>query len=104
MIMLNVDPYYLLVHKYYFSLRGQGGPRSIFTFLLFLIKGNASYQKLFSERKNIVPRQSYRILKSIFYRFRGRPLKLGSYVLGTKTKFLSQKNFDIGLRSENIKF
>ena len=31
-----------------------------------------------------------------------RPLKLGSYVLGTKTKFLSGQNFDLGIRSENI--
>ena len=28
---------------------GGGGPRSIFTFLLFLIEGNASYQELFTE-------------------------------------------------------
>ena len=32
-----------------------GGPRSIFTFLLFLIVENVSYQELFSELKNIVP-------------------------------------------------
>ena len=48
-------------------LRGQEGPRSIFTFLLFLIEENASYQELFSELKNIVPSQSYRIFKSQKY-------------------------------------
>ena len=34
---------------------GWGGPRSIFTFLLFLIEKNGSNQELFSELKNIVP-------------------------------------------------
>ena len=37
-----------------------GGPRSIFTFSLFLIEENGSYQELFSEWKNIVPYQSCR--------------------------------------------
>ena len=32
---------------------GGGGPRSIFTFLLFLIEENATYQELFTELKNI---------------------------------------------------
>ena len=31
-------------------------------------------------------------------------LKLGIYVLGTKTKFLNGLNFDQGLRCENLKF
>ena len=48
-------------------LRGPGGPRSIFTFLLFLIVENGSYQELFSEWKNIVPSQSYWIFKSRKY-------------------------------------
>ena len=32
-----------------FKIEGAGGPRSIFTFSLFLIEGNGSYQELFSE-------------------------------------------------------
>ena len=40
-------------------VEGAGGPRSIFTFLLFLIEENDSYQELFSEWQNIVPSQSY---------------------------------------------
>ena len=47
--------------------RGPGGPRSISTFLLILIEGNGSCQELFSVWKNIVPSQSYRILKSRKY-------------------------------------
>ena len=31
------------------QLRVRGGPRSFFTFWLFLIEGNASYQELFTE-------------------------------------------------------
>ena len=42
--------------------------RSIFIFLLFLIKEeNVSYQELFLKWKNIVPSQSYRIFKSRKY-------------------------------------
>ena len=51
-----------IIHKV-FGIRGQGGPRSIFTFWLFLIEEHASYQELFSEWKNLVPSQSYRIFK-----------------------------------------
>ena len=55
-----------------------------------------------------IPRKS--TLKSIFsYIFWDKCLKLGSYVLGTKTKLSSDQNFDLGLsdlglRSENIEF
>ena len=31
-------------------------------------------------------------------------MKIGSYVLGTKTKLLIEPNFDLGLRSGNIEF
>ena len=41
-----------------------GGPKSIFHFLFFIIERNASFQELFTEWKNIVPCQSYRIFKS----------------------------------------
>ena len=81
--------------------------RSIFTFWLFLLEENVSYQELFSEWKNYVLSQSYRILKSrkyiqlhciqfnrdsrksslksIFsYMFWDKCLKLVSHVLGTK--------------------
>ena len=52
----------------------------------------------------VIPQKS--TLKSrSSYSFRCRPLKLGSYVLGTiKAKFWSRQNFDLGFRSENIKF
>ena len=42
-------------------------PRSIFTFLLFLIEENVSYQELFTKRKNIVPSQNYWLFKSQKY-------------------------------------
>ena len=48
-------------------LRGRGCPRSIFTFSLFLIKDNVSYQELFTGWKNIIPSLSYHILKSQKY-------------------------------------
>ena len=49
----------LLVISY--NLSGQGGPRSIFIFLLlFLIDENVSCKEIFSEWKKIVPNQSYR--------------------------------------------
>ena len=45
------------------------------------------------------------ISKSIFtYIFWDKCMKIGSYVLGTKTKLLIEPNFDLGLRSGNIEF
>ena len=55
------------------SLRG--GPRWVFTFSLFLIEENFSYQDLFSKWKNIVRNLSYRILKSRKYIHCARELK-----------------------------
>ena len=43
------------------------GPRSIFTFSLFLIEENVSYQEIFRNEKNIVPNLSYHIFKSQNY-------------------------------------
>ena len=74
-----------------------GGSYVDFHFLIFLIEENVSYQERFSEWKNIVPSQSYctfKSQKSIFYKFWVRPLKLGNYVLGTKTKLLSEPIFN----------
>ena len=45
-------------------LRGPGVRGRFSLFLLFLIEKNDSYQDFFSVLKNIVPSQSYRILKS----------------------------------------
>ena len=84
---------------------------------------NVSYQEIFSEWKNIVPSQSYYIFKSrkqtynyiaptnfivipqksslkymFSYIFSDKCLKLGSYVLGTKTKLSRDQNFDWGLK------
>ena len=42
------------LHGALVCFKGAGGPRSIFTFLLFLIEGNASYQEFFYRTKNIV--------------------------------------------------
>ena len=39
-----------------------------------------------------------------FYKYWARPLKLCSYVLGIKTKKLTQQIFDLGPRSENVEF
>ena len=44
---------------------------------------------------------SFKISSYIFW---DKPLKLYSYFLGTKTKFLSGQIFDLGLRSDNIEF
>ena len=110
-------------------LRGQGGPRSIFPFCLFLIEENVSCQELLwnekilllaeviaiSNLKNTynyiirartlitIPRKSTLSLNSS-YSFWGNPLKQGSYLLGIKTKTLTCQIFDLGLRSENIQF
>ena len=46
-------------HISFWPIKGSRGPRSIFTFLLFLIEENGSYQAFFSELKDIVPSQSY---------------------------------------------
>ena len=40
----------------------------------------------------------------LLYSIWDKCLKLGSYVLGTKTKLLIEPIFDLGLRSENIEF
>ena len=45
------------------ALRGPGIPKSIFTYSVFLIEEDVSYQELFSKWKNIVPNLSYCILK-----------------------------------------
>ena len=47
------------IEKWLIKVAGGGGPRSIFTFLFFLIEVNGSYQELFSEWKNVVHSQSY---------------------------------------------
>ena len=56
--------------------------------------------------KRVFPKMDiFGISKSIFsYIFWDKCLKLGSYVLGTKTKLSSDQNFDLGLKSENIEF
>ena len=48
-------------------LRGQGGSEVDFHFLIVSDRGACSYQELFSEWKNLVPSQSYRIFKSQKY-------------------------------------
>ena len=73
-------------------LKRAGGPRSIFTFFSFLTEENGSCQKLFSEWKNIVFIQSYRILKPRKI-IQLQCLKLGSYILGTKTKTFDWADF-----------
>ena len=60
------------------------------------------------------PKINPKILKSLFsYIFWDKCFKLGSYVLGTKTKLnewmnniliSSDRNFNLGLRSENVEF
>ena len=50
------------------GFKGAGGSliweRSKSSFLLFLTEGSVSYQMIFTGSKNIVPSQSYQILKS----------------------------------------
>ena len=55
--------------------------------------------------KHVFPRMDiFGISKSIFYSFWDKRLKLESYVLGGKTKLLTELIFDLGLVSENIEF
>ena len=102
---IEADPRGQIFKIYTDSLRGGGGLRSIFTFLLFLIEEDGSYQELFSEWKNYVPSQTYIVisrkstLKSIFsYSFWDKCFELGSYAL------FIELIVDLGLRSENIEF
>ena len=108
---------------------GGRGVRGQFSLIIFfLTQENASYQNFFRNEIFLflaeviafwnlkitynyiaratsiaIPQKS--TLKSIFsYNFWGRPLKLRSYVLGTKTKILSEPIFDLGLTSKYIKF
>ena len=112
-----------------YHLREPEGRRSIFSFSLFLIEKNVSYQDLFSDWKNIVPNLSYRILKSRKYiynyiacanlirdfakinlksfsscSFWDGVLILGCYVLRINTQLFIDQIFDSGLRSENMEF
>ena len=53
----------------------------------------------------IPQRSTFSTLKSISsYSFWGKVLKLGNYVLGTKTKLLADQNFDIRSRKQNMGF
>ena len=97
---------------------------------MFHVERNVSYEELFSGWKNIVPGQSYHAFKSqkyiqlhctranfnrdcpkitfkiylIWYKFWGRPLKLGNYVLGPKIELLREPIFDLGHRSKDMNF
>ena len=109
-------------------IKGAGGSEIDFHFLVVSDRGECQLSGTFYGMKNIFPSQSYRnfqiskiytitvrarnliaiprksTLKSISsHTFRDRALKLCFYVLGTKTIRLCDQNFDLGIRSENIK-
>ena len=97
-IFLKRAMFYL--HPGSMKVKGEGGPRSIFTFLLFLIQENVRYQEFFRDEKMWFPAKVIAIsrkstLKFIFSNsFWDFNLKLGSYLLGTDLAdfwFRSQK-------------
>ena len=66
---------------------------------------NTGNNSMCANFKRVFPKMDiFGFSKSISYRFWDKCLKLGSYVLGTKTKLLIEPIFDLGLRSENIEF
>ena len=83
-------------------------PHQKLLFLAQVIKFlNPEYMGNYSTHANFkcVFPDIFGISKSIFsYSFWGKWLKLGSVVLGAKTKLLTEPIFDLGLRSENIEF
>ena len=84
--------------KYKFIIHRSGMP-------LFPSQSYWMFKSLKYIHYTAIPRKSTLNLSIFSYIFKNKCLRLGSYnVLGTKTKLLIELIFDLGLRSENIKF